>query len=95
MVATFGERISAVILSRALAAMGSFSSPLLPEDAGILHPRTVEPVKKAGIDIAVLKMYASGVGARPGILSGITENLSSSGINIKLQNALQPFPTLM
>jgi len=231
MVATFGERISAVILSRSLAAMGSVSSPLLPEDAGILtdgkftdasalmkkttenlsaavaavmtpekilfipgfygisetgevttfgrggsdysaavvaaavhaevleiwkdtegfmtadpdniphcrlipeltyeeaaelaytgagilHPRTVEPVKKAGIDIAVkntyhpdapgsritkkakaaanivksvsytrdiavLKVYASGVGARPGILSGITENLSSSGINIK------------
>jgi aspartate kinase len=34
-------------------------------------------------DIALLKVYASGVGARPGILSGITENLSSSGINIK------------
>jgi aspartate kinase len=86
--------------------------------AGILHPRTVEPVKKAGIDIAikntydpdapgslikkkakpaerivksvsytmdvsVLKIYASGVGARFGILSQITENLASSGINIK------------
>jgi aspartate kinase len=36
MVATFGERISAVILSRSLAAMGSVSSPLFPEDAGIL-----------------------------------------------------------
>lgn len=86
--------------------------------AGILHPRTVEPVKKAGIhiaikntynpgapgslikekantakrivksvsyttDVAVLKIYASGVGARFGILSQITENLASSGINIK------------
>ncbi|MBU1342816.1 MAG: aspartate kinase [Proteobacteria bacterium] len=86
--------------------------------AGILHPRTVEPVKKAGIgiaikntynpdapgslitknartaekiiksvsytkDISVLKIHASGVGARSGILSQITENLSSSGINIK------------
>ena len=86
--------------------------------AGILHPRTVEPVKKAGIaiaikntynpdakgslitknahtankiiksvsytaDIAVLKIYASGIGARFGILSQITENLTSSGINIR------------
>lgn len=86
--------------------------------AGILHPRTVEPVKKAGIgiaikntynpdapgslitknartaekivksvsyttDIAVLKIYAPGIGARFGILSGITENISSAGINIK------------
>jgi aspartate kinase len=86
--------------------------------AGILHPRTVEPVKKAGIgiaikntynpdakgsliiknarpapnivksvsyttDISVLKIYASGVGARFGILSQITENIASAGINIK------------
>ena len=86
--------------------------------AGILHPRTVEPVRKAGIhiaikntynpdapgsmikakankakqivksvsytaDVAVLKIYASGVGARFGFLSQITENLASSGINIK------------
>lgn len=86
--------------------------------AGILHPRTVEPVRKAGIhiaikntynpdapgslikakankakqivksvsyttDVAVLKIYASGVGARFGFLSKITENLASSGINIK------------
>ncbi|MCD4719647.1 MAG: aspartate kinase [Desulfobacula sp.] len=86
--------------------------------AGILHPRTVEPVKKAGIDIvikntyhpnapgsritknaytapkiiksvsyttdvSVLKIYATGIGARFGILSQITENLASSGINIK------------
>ncbi len=86
--------------------------------AGILHPRTVEPVKKAAIgiaikntynpdapgslitgnphtteeivksvsystDISVLKIYASGIGARFGILNQITENLASSGINIK------------
>ncbi len=86
--------------------------------AGILHPRTVEPVKKAEIaiaikntynpdakgsritknaqtaekiiksvsytkDIAILKVYAPGLGARFGILSLITENLNSSGINIK------------
>lgn len=86
--------------------------------AGILHPRTVEPVKKAKIriaikntynpdapgslikkdaktsdqiiksvsyttDVAVLKIYASGVGARFGILNSITENLAASGINIK------------
>lgn len=86
--------------------------------AGILHPRTVEPVKKAGIaiaikntynpdapgsiikadaepapqivksvsyttDISVLKIFAPGVGARFGILSLITENLATSGINIK------------
>ncbi|MBU0972960.1 MAG: ACT domain-containing protein, partial [Proteobacteria bacterium] len=86
--------------------------------AGILHPRTVEPVKKAGIpiaikntynpdapgslitrnavtpptivksvsytiDVAVLKIHASGVGARYGILSQITERLAAAGINIK------------
>ncbi len=86
--------------------------------AGILHPRTVEPVKNAGIDIAVkntfnpdapgslitqeavtadrivksvsyttdiaiLKVHGSGVGARPGILSEITESLASRAINIK------------
>jgi aspartate kinase len=86
--------------------------------AGILHPRTVEPVRKAGIniaikntyspddpgslitcradnsgriiksvsyttDIAVVKIHASGVGARSGILSRITGELTSSDINIK------------
>ncbi len=86
--------------------------------AGILHPRTVEPVKQAGIDIAikntyhpdapgslitrqvsvtgkiiksvsyttdisVLKIYASGVGARYGILSLITGTLSKGMVNIK------------
>jgi aspartate kinase len=86
--------------------------------AGILHPRTVEPVKKAKIDIAIkntynpdapgslitkkgitsdsiiksvsytkniaiLKIHASGIGARPGILSLITEKLYSNGVNIK------------
>ena len=86
--------------------------------AGILHPRTVEPARKAGItiaikntydpdalgslitqngittptivksvsytrDVAVLKIHASGVGARHGILSQITESLATDGINIK------------
>ncbi|MCP3943847.1 MAG: aspartate kinase [Desulfobacteraceae bacterium] len=86
--------------------------------AGILHPRTVEPVRCAGIniaikntynpdakgslitpdvvttptvvksvsytsDVAVLKIYASGVGARYGILSQITKSLAMAGINIK------------
>jgi aspartate kinase len=86
--------------------------------AGILHPRTVEPVRKEGIniaikntydpdalgslitqngittptivksvsytrDVAVLKIHASGVGARHGILSQITESLATAGINIK------------
>ncbi|MFO7748908.1 MAG: aspartate kinase [Desulfobacteraceae bacterium] len=86
--------------------------------AGILHPRTIEPVRKAKIDIAikntynpdargslitragrrtrsviksvsytrdiaVLKIHASGIGARPGILSTITESLASRSINIK------------
>ncbi len=86
--------------------------------AGILHPRTVEPVRKSKIDIAikntynpdaegslikssggksrtviksvsytrdiaVLKIHASGIGARPGILSAITESLSNKDINIK------------
>jgi len=86
--------------------------------AGILHPRTIEPVKKAKIDItikntynpdapgslitkkgftsdsiiksvsytkniAVLKIHASSIGARPGILSKITEQLFVNGINIK------------
>ena len=86
--------------------------------AGILHPRTVEPVRKSKIDIAikntynpdaegslitrsggktesviksvsytrdiaVLKIHASGIGARPGILSTITGSLSNKNINIK------------
>ncbi len=86
--------------------------------AGILHPRTVEPVRSANIniaikntynpdargslitqngitapnivksvsytsDVAVLKIHASGVGARYGILSQITESLAKAGINIK------------
>lgn len=86
--------------------------------ASILHPRTVEPVRKTNIkiairnrlnpelpgsiirassveaetiiksvshtrDIAVLKVYASGVGARQGILAGIAGTLSDKGINIK------------
>lgn len=86
--------------------------------AGILHPRTVVPVKEAGIgiavkntfnpdapgslitgdavtadtivksvsytrDVAVLKIHASGVGARHGILSQITEAIAAAGINIK------------
>ncbi len=86
--------------------------------AGILHPRTVEPVRKCKIDIAikntynpdargslitgsghrtetviksvsytkdisVLKIHASGIGARPGILSTITASLSDKNINIK------------
>ena len=86
--------------------------------ASILHPRTVEPVRKSGIniaikntlnpdgpgsliteqavsaenvvksvshsrDIAMLKVYASGVGVRQGILAAITTCLSGAGINIK------------
>ena len=86
--------------------------------AGILHPSTVEPVKKAKINIAIkntynpdapgslitnrgypsntiiksvsytkniaiLKIHASGIGARPGILSQITEKLFINGVNIK------------
>jgi aspartate kinase len=86
--------------------------------AGILHPRTVEPVRSLGIpiaikntydpdalgslitqngittptivksvsytrDVAVLKIHASGVGARYGILSQITKSLAVDGINIK------------
>lgn len=86
--------------------------------AGILHPRTVEPAKNAGIDIAikntynpdapgslitrdvsmvaniiksvsytqdvaVLKIYAPGVGARFGFLSQILAPLGRAGINVK------------
>ena len=86
--------------------------------AGILHPRTVEPVKNAGIeirikntfnpdgpgslitleceetaktvksvsytlDVSVLRVHGSGVGARPGILSDITGALNSMEVNIK------------
>ncbi|ACN17636.1 Probable aspartokinase (Aspartate kinase) [Desulforapulum autotrophicum HRM2] len=86
--------------------------------ASILHPRTVEPVRKSGInitikntlnpdgpgsliteqavsaenvvksvshsrDIAILKVYASGVGLRQGILAAIATCLSDAGINIK------------
>lgn len=86
--------------------------------AKILHPRTVEPLrrKKVGIaikntldpdgpgslitsnrkvskqaiksvahntDIGILKVHASGVGARPGILALVASRLTEAGINIK------------
>ncbi len=94
------------------------ASELAYSGASILHPRTVEPVRKSGIniaikntlnpdgpgsliteqavpaknviksvshstDIAVLKVYASGVGLRQGILAHIAGALSRAGINIK------------
>jgi len=94
------------------------ASELAYSGASILHPRTVEPVRKSGIniaikntlnpdgdgslitdraisaknviksvshtmDIAVLKVYASGVGLRQGILARIAGTLSDAGINIK------------
>jgi len=94
------------------------ASELAYSGASILHPRTVEPVRKSGIniaikntlnpdgpgsliteqavsaknviksvshsmDIAVLKVYASGVGLRQGILAHIAGLLSQAGINIK------------
>ncbi len=86
--------------------------------AKILHPRTVEPLRKTRVniaikntldpdatgslisarsqravniiksvahdtDIGILKVYASGVGARLGILSIISNQMAESGINIK------------
>ena len=86
--------------------------------AKILHPRTVEPLRKSGLHIAIkntlnpdvpgsliqphsprsrnviksvahdteigiLKVYASGVGARPGILALIANQLAENGINIR------------
>jgi len=86
--------------------------------AKILHPRTVEPVRKKKIpiainntlapdnpgslissksprfrniiksvahdtDIGILKVHASGVGARPGILADVAGQITESGINIK------------
>jgi len=86
--------------------------------AKILHPRTVEPLRKMRLniavkntmnpdepgslitsrapkvrhliksvahdtDIAILKVHASGVGARPGILALVSSTLTESGINIK------------
>ncbi|MBF0573414.1 MAG: aspartate kinase [Desulfamplus sp.] len=94
------------------------ASELAYSGANILHPRTVEPVRKSGIniaikntlnpdgqgslitefavqadnvvksishtkDIAVLKVYASGVGLRQGILAKIAGTISDAGINIK------------
>ncbi len=94
------------------------ASELAYSGANILHPRTVEPVRKSGIniaikntlnpdgpgslitefavqsdnvvksishtkDIAVLKVYASGVGLRQGILARIAGTISDAGINIK------------
>ncbi|SMD00824.1 aspartate kinase [Desulfocicer vacuolatum DSM 3385] len=94
------------------------ASELAYSGASILHPRTVEPVRKSGIniaikntlnpdgpgsliteqavhdknviksishsmDIAVLKVYASGVGLRQGILAHIAGTLAKAGINIK------------
>jgi len=86
--------------------------------AKILHPRTVEPLRKARLDIiikntlnpdgpgstiragnrasgrtiksvaydtdiGILKVHASGVGARPGILALVANRLTEEGINIK------------
>ncbi len=86
--------------------------------ARILHPRTVEPVRRRKIkvsikntlapdapgseirfrsprskeliksvahdgDIGILKVHASGVGARPGILSQVSSAIAAGGINIK------------
>ncbi|MBF0210186.1 MAG: aspartate kinase [Desulfamplus sp.] len=94
------------------------ASELAYSGANILHPRTVEPVRKSGIniaikntlnpdgegsliteyavksdsvvksltytkDIAILKVYASGVGVRQGILAKIAGTISEAGINIK------------
>ena len=86
--------------------------------AKILHPRTVEPLRRNKLniaikntldpegpgsqitaksprpekviksvtydtDIGILKIHASGVGARPGILAQVAGRLTESGINIK------------
>ncbi len=86
--------------------------------AKILHPRTVEPLRRARLEIAIkntlnpdgpgslitakrrkssriiksvahdtdigiLKVHASGVGARPGILGLVANRLTEAGINIK------------
>jgi aspartate kinase len=86
--------------------------------AKILHPRTIEPLRKMKLNIAVkntlnpdapgsmitsrsprvgsliksvahdtgiaiLKVHGSGVGARPGILAGVSRALTEKGINIK------------
>lgn len=86
--------------------------------AKILHPRTVEPIRKKKIpivikntlapdnpgslidsqsprsrniiksvahdtDIGILKVHASGVGARPGILADVSGQITKTGINIK------------
>lgn len=86
--------------------------------AKILHPRTVEPLRRSRLeivikntlnpvgpgslitwrrrrarqiiksvaydkDIGILKVHASGVGARPGILALVAGRLTESGINIK------------
>ena len=86
--------------------------------AKILHPRTVEPLRKLGLaiavkntmnpdapgslitsrcpqsknviksvahdmDIAILKVHASGVGARPGVLARVSSAITGSGLNIK------------
>ena len=86
--------------------------------AEILHPRTVEPLRRSKLniaikntlnpskpgslitsssprskdliksvaydtDIGILKVHASGVGARPGILALVASQLTNTGINIK------------
>jgi len=86
--------------------------------AKILHPRTVEPLRRLGLpiavkntmnpdapgslitsrspqrgsliksvahdtDIAILKVHASGVGARPGVLARVSGTITGSGVNIK------------
>ncbi|MFO7460388.1 MAG: ACT domain-containing protein, partial [Desulfatiglandales bacterium] len=48
-------------------------------------PRSGRPIKSVAhdTDIGILKVHASGVGARPGILALVSRTLTESGINIK------------
>ncbi len=67
----------------------NIKNTLNPEGPGSLitarSPRPKEVIKSVthDTDIGILKIHASGVGARPGILAQVAGRLTESGINIK------------
>ncbi|MBW1979648.1 MAG: aspartate kinase [Deltaproteobacteria bacterium] len=98
--------------------------------ARILHPRTVEPLRRSGLEIVIkstmdpdgpgsvikarsprpkhviksvaynaqvgiIKVHASGVGARPGILARVAARMTERGINIKSVVTSQTSITLL
>ena len=67
----------------------AIKSTLEPDARGSLitgeSPQTPQVIKSVtqSTDVGILKVYASGMGARPGMLSEVTQAVTARGINIK------------